>query len=73
MAKEMRESERSVFALHGATGMLIATALLLTILAILATNAVSIQHEQAENAYSIEADKLKMISNDNYQYHNEKQ
>jgi hypothetical protein len=73
MAREMQENERSVFALNGVVGMLIATALLLSILAYLSVNAVSIQHEEATNTYDLQADKLKMISSENDQYSIENQ
>ncbi len=57
---------RSVFALDGVTGMLIATALLLTILAGLSVWAVSVQQAQASNFYKIENEKsIKMFSVDN--------
>ena len=44
LPREMAENERSVFALHGATGMLIATALLLSILFFLVSGAVAPLH-----------------------------
>jgi hypothetical protein len=70
MAKEMKDSERGVFALHGATGMLIATALLLSILAFLSVNAVAIQKEEATNAYQIkDISNLQMISPENVQHY----
>jgi len=57
---------RSVFALDGVTGMLIATALLLSILAGLTISAMSVQHENASNFYKFENEKsIKMISKDN--------
>jgi len=57
---------RSVFALDGVTGMLIATVLLLSILAYLSVSAMSVQHANAENFYKIEDEKsIKMISTDN--------
>jgi len=57
---------RSVFALDGVVGMLIATALLLSILAFLSVNAMSVQHAQAENYYKIQDEKsIKMFSTDN--------
>jgi len=48
---------RSVFALDGVVGMLIATVLLLSILAFLSVNAISVQHAQAENFYKIKDEK----------------
>jgi len=57
---------RSVFALDGVTGMLIATVLLLSILAFLTVSAMSVQNANAENFYKIENEKsIKMISTDN--------
>ncbi len=53
---------RSVFALDGVTGMLIATVLLLSILAFLTVNAMGVQTANAENFYKIKDEKLiKMI------------
>jgi len=57
---------RSVFALDGITGMLIATVLLLSILAFLTIWNMSVQNANAENFYKIENEKsIKMISTDN--------
>jgi len=57
---------RSVFALDGVTGMLIATVLLLSILAFLTINALSVQHAQAENFYKIKDEKsIQMFSAEN--------
>ena len=57
---------RSVFALDGVTGMLIATVLLLSILAFLTMNALAVQNANAENFYKIENEKsIKMFSADN--------
>ncbi len=57
---------RSVFALDGITGMLIATVLLLSILAFLTVQALGVQNANAENFYKIENEKsIKMISVDN--------
>jgi len=44
---------RNVFGLHGVTGMLIATALLLSILAGLTMGALSVQSANATNFYKI--------------------
>ena len=53
---------RSLFALDGVTGMLIATVLLLSILAFLTVSAMSVQTAQAENFYKIKDEKsIKMI------------
>ncbi|QOP46504.1 DUF4006 family protein [Sulfurimonas paralvinellae] len=60
---------RSVFALDGVTGMLIATVLLLSILAFLSVNAVSVQHAQAENFYKIKDEKsIKRIDTESYKH-----
>ena len=57
---------RSLFGLNGITGMLIATTLLLSILAYLTMGALSVQHANAENYYQIENEKsIKMFSVDN--------
>jgi len=57
---------RSVFALDGVTGMLIATVLLLSILAFLTVNAMSVQNANAENFYEIKDETaIKRISVDN--------
>ena len=57
---------RSVFALDGITGMLIATVLLLGILAFLTVWNMSVQNANAENFYKIENETaIKAISTDN--------
>ena len=57
---------RSVFALDGVTGMLIATVLLLSILAGLSVWAIGVQQAEASNFYKIENEKsIKMFSVDN--------
>lgn len=57
---------RSIFSLHGITGMLIATVLLLSILGFLTINALGVQQANASNFYQIENEKeIKMISTDN--------
>jgi hypothetical protein len=48
---------RSIFALDGITGMLIATVLLLSILVFLSVNAMSVAHANAENFYKIKNEK----------------
>jgi len=45
---------RSIFSLHGITGMLIATTLLLTILAVLVTWAIKVQQDNAGTYYQID-------------------
>ncbi|WP_457744123.1 DUF4006 family protein [Sulfurimonas sp.] len=57
---------RGVWTLNGLTGGLIATALLLGILAFLTVKAMSVQHANAENYYKIVNEKsIKMFSTDN--------
>lgn len=53
---------RSVFALDGITGMLIATVLLLSILAFLTVNSIGVQNAQANNFYQIKDEQsIKMF------------
>jgi hypothetical protein len=57
---------RSVFALDGITGMLIATVLLLSILAGLTVWGLGVQQGSATNFYQVEKEKdIKMFSTDN--------
>lgn len=57
---------RSVFALDGITGMLIATVLLLSILAGLTVWGLGVQQGSATNFYQVENEKdIKMISTEN--------
>jgi len=57
---------RSIFALDGIVGMLIATVLLLSILVFLSVNAIGVQHTQAKNFYKIKNEKsIKMFSTEN--------
>ncbi|MEA2099616.1 MAG: DUF4006 family protein [Campylobacterota bacterium] len=57
---------RSVWALNGLTGGLIATALLLAILAGLSVWAINVQSAEASNFYKIENEKsIKMFSTEN--------
>jgi succinate dehydrogenase/fumarate reductase cytochrome b subunit len=63
------KTEGGLFSLvHGLTGLLIAVALLLSILAFLTINAIAVQQANAENYYTINQDLhgLKMISPDNH-------
>ncbi|MCT7445680.1 DUF4006 family protein [Aliarcobacter skirrowii] len=53
---QMNENERGIFKLNGISGMLIAVVLLLTILAVLVTNAVLVQQREATKYYSINQD-----------------
>lgn len=64
----MNES-RSIFSIHGITGMLIATVLLLAILAVLTTLAIGTQQANATNSYKLENPMdIKMISSDNVKH-----
>ena len=65
---QMNENERGIFKLHGITGMLIATVLLLTILAVLTVSGLKVQQQEANNFYKINQDlnALKMNSSENY-------
>jgi uncharacterized iron-regulated membrane protein len=56
LGTQMNENERGVFALHGLTGGLIATALLLAILAGLTVFGIASQKANAENYYMINQD-----------------
>jgi len=60
---------RSVFSINGVTGMLIATALLLSILAFLTVNAISAQQNNATTYYKLDEKKLQPISTQNAQYY----
>lgn len=60
---------RSIFALDGITGMLIATVLLLSILAFLTVLGLGAQQSNAANYYDIpEPKKIQMFSTENPQY-----
>jgi hypothetical protein len=57
---------RNLFGLNGITGMLIATTLLLSILAFLTVNALTVQHDNADNYYKVVNEKsIKMFSTEN--------
>jgi len=63
------KTEGGLFSLmHGITGMLVATVLLLTILAVLSIAAISTQAANAENYYEVNQDlnALKFNSSDNH-------
>ena len=68
---QMNENERGIFKLSGITGMLIATALLLTILVVLTYNGIKVQQREASNAYQINQDlnALKANSPDNHKHY----
>jgi hypothetical protein len=54
---QMNESERGLFSfVHGIVGMLIATVLLLSILAFLTINAIAVQQSTAEKYYEVNQD-----------------
>ena len=53
---QMNENERGIFKLSDITGMLIATALLLTILVVLTYNGIKVQQNEATNFYQINQD-----------------
>lgn len=60
----MDNNSRSLFSLHGITGMLIATVLLLSILAALVTWSVKVQQKEIRNPYTLEKiEDVKMIEN----------
>ncbi|MCF6206910.1 MAG: DUF4006 family protein [Sulfurovum sp.] len=66
-------TNRSVFGLNGVTGMLIATVLLLSILAFLTMWGLSVQQKSAQNPYdptpiTSSLDNVKMISKDNAKF-----
>ena len=66
---QMNDSERGLFSLvHGITGMLVATVLLLSILGVLTFFAIGTQQANAENYYEINQDLhgLKMNSPENH-------
>lgn len=64
---QMNDNERSIFALNGITGMLIATVLLLSILAGLTVLGIGAQQNNAQKFYKINQDLngLKANSPDN--------
>ena len=62
----MNENERGVFSIHGITGMLIATVLLLSILAGLTVGAIGVQQSSADNYYQIKDEQsIRMNSVEN--------
>ncbi len=60
---------RSVFALDGVTGYLIAVVLLLSILAFLTVKAIGAQQNNATTYYKIDEKKLVPISTENAKYY----
>jgi len=66
---QMNDNERGIFSLmHGITGMLIATVLLLSILGVLTYFAIDVQKREATNFYKINQDLngLKMNDSENH-------
>ena len=65
---QMNENERGIMTLNGLTGGIIATVLLLSILAVLTIAAIGTQAANAENYYEINQDLngLKMNSPENH-------
>jgi len=67
----MEENKRNLFALNGITGMLIATALLISILVVLTYLGLSVQQNEASNFYEIKnAKDIKTDSVDNAKHYN---
>ena len=69
---QMNENERGIFSfIHGITGMLIATVLLLAILVIFTMNAINVQQNEAQNFYKINQDlnALKANSSENVKHY----
>ncbi|RXJ57730.1 DUF4006 family protein [Candidatus Marinarcus aquaticus] len=68
---QMNENERGVFSIHGVTGMLIATVLLLSILGALTFFGIVSQHSEATNYYKINQDlnAVKFNSSDNNKHY----
>jgi len=67
---EMNDKERCIFSIHGITGMLIATVLLLVILVGLTIYGLEVQNKEAMNYYkinqNIHAIKPNSVSNSKY-------
>ncbi|MFV0482048.1 MAG: DUF4006 family protein [Campylobacteraceae bacterium] len=62
----MENTNRHVFSIHGVTGMLIATVLLLSILGVLTYLGVKTQQSVADKPYTIEnPEQIKMIDKQN--------
>jgi hypothetical protein len=60
----MAENEnRGLFGLHGITGMLIATVLLLSILAFLTVWSLNVQQTQAQHFYDLEGEESLVMNN----------
>jgi hypothetical protein len=67
---QLREEERGVFKLHGATGILIATVLLLSILGVLTVLGLGAQQASATKYYEVNQDinAIKFSDPNNAQY-----
>ena len=72
-------TSRSVFSIHGITGMLIATVLLLSILVFLTINAIGVQQANATNAYdptpitsSLDNVKMRDVNNKDFAFQDAK-
>lgn len=62
----MENTSRSIFSIHGITGMLIATVLLLSILVVLTYCGITAQQSVANKPYTIEnPEQIKMIDKQN--------
>ncbi|MFA7083426.1 MAG: DUF4006 family protein [Arcobacteraceae bacterium] len=68
---QMNENERGIFSIHGITGMLIATVLLLSILGVLQVLSVEAQSTQATNYYKVNQDinAIKFKSSENINHY----
>lgn len=65
----MENNNRSIFSIHGITGMLIATALLLSILGVLTYLGINAQQNVMQKPYSLEnAENIQKFSKD-YEKH----
>ena len=69
---QMNENERGIFGIHGITGMILATALLLSILGVLTLMGINVQQDEATNYYKINQDiqGLKAVDSGANQYKN---
>lgn len=68
---QMNENERGIFNLHGITGMLIATVLLLSILVTMTVFSLNVQNKEANNYYKVNQDinAIKAISTENHKHY----
>jgi cell division protein FtsB len=63
----MENTSRHVFSIHGVTGMLIATVLLLAILGVFTFLGILAQQGVADQPYSLDLNKITAVSADNAQ------